>query len=684
MKERIDNLKEEIKKADFHYYVNDDLLMTDDEYNKKFTELKQLEEQYPEFATPDSPTQKVGGYADNRFEKIKHKKPMLSIKDGFEDEDLQKFCTRAQKDLGAQDIDMSAELKFDGLACSITYENGILNKAVTRGDGFIGEDVTQNIKTISTIPWDIRDYFKNNNLPIPQTLEIRGEVFMTHQVFKEINEKALETGEKTYVNTRNAASGSFRLLDPKITAQRKLSFFAYALGVCEGYASQDNHYDDMTQLEQIGFPINSMRKKITGYDELMTYFKDIGKVRDSLGFDIDGVVFKVNNYALQEKWGFLNRNPRWALAHKYPAQEVSTKIIGIELQVGRTGALTPVARLEPVFVGGVTVSNATLHNLDEINKKDIRIGDEVIVRRAGDVIPEVVGVLLNKRIEGKDYKKFTMPTTCMACSSPVVKEDGKAVYRCSGHDICPEQVKGSLIHFASRLAMNIESMGDEIIAASYEKGYITKLSDFYSITKEQLLTLPLVKEKKANNALESIQISKDNIELHKFLYSLGIKEIGESTAKNLSKHFRSMENLEAASYEEVLSVKDIGPVGAQSITSYFQNPAKQKLMQEFKNLGVWPAALEEKIVETNPNIADKTFVITGSFSKSREHFKEVIESLGGKVSGSVSKNTDYLLCGEDAGSKLDKAQSLNVSILDEDAFNGFLTANAIINKKNKP
>ena len=669
----LSELRSQISRADFHYYVLSDPIMTDEEYNQKFNKLKALEDLHPHLITPDSPTQKVGGYAENSFEKIEHSKPMLSIKDGFSDEDLNKFCLRAEKELNETDITYSAELKFDGLAIKIVYEDGVLTKAATRGDGFVGEDVTQNVKTISSIPWDIRPYFVKNNLPIPTIFEVRGEIFMTHRVFKELNKKALEAGEKTYVNPRNAASGSLRLLDPKITASRKLSFFVYALGLCEGYTTEDNHYDDISKLEEIGFPVNDKRKKLNGYTQLLQYFNEIGSIREKLEFDIDGVVFKINNYALQEKWGFLNRNPRWALAHKYPAQEVSTKLLAIDLQVGRTGALTPVARLEPVFVGGVTVSNATLHNLDEINKKDIRIGDEVIIRRAGDVIPEVVGAIKAKRSEDGVYKKFSMPNNCQACQSPVTREIDKAIYRCSGQEVCPEQVKGSFIHFASRLAMNIENMGEEIIAAAYEKKYLNNIADFYKITKPQLLTLPLVKDKKADNILSSIESSKQKVELHKFIYALGIKEVGESTAKNLAKHFKSLENLMSANYEEILKVKDIGPIGASSIIAYFSSPQRVRLLEELKTLDVWPQKLEiADISDYNEYIRDKIFVMTGRFSKPKEYFKEMIERLGAKVSSAVSNNTDYLLCGEDAGSKLEKAQTLGIEILTEEDFSNLL------------
>lgn len=679
-------LKKEIIDADNAYYQLSDPIMTDDEYNKKFSLLKKLEEENPQFLTKDSPTQKVAGFADNTFEKVKHNKPMLSIKDGFTDDDLNSFFTRASKEINEDNIEFTGELKFDGLACSLTYIDGILTRALTRGDGFEGEDVTQSALTIKDIPKNIKNSFTKLNLPIPKLLEVRGEVFMTHKAFKELNEKAVLNGEKEYVNPRNAASGSLRLINANEVKKRNLSFYSYALGANDGFSSKGNHFDDMKLLKTLGFPINEEIKLLKSESDLQEFFNNIGKKRDSLSFDIDGVVFKINSYKLQEKWGFLNRNPRWALAQKYPAQEVSTKLLAIDLQVGRTGALTPVARLQPVFVGGVTVSNATLHNLDEINRKDIRVGDEVIVRRAGDVIPEVVAPLINKREKDKNYKKFSMPVSCPVCGGAVAKEQDKAVYKCLNEASCPEQVKGKLIHFASRLAMNIEGMGDELIKSCYDKGYLKNSSDFYKLTKEQLLTVNLVKDKKANNALSSIENSK-NPQLHKFIYALGIKEVGESTAKQLAKTFKNIDNLQKATYDDLIIIDDMGPVSANSIVNYFQDSQNINNLLELKNLGVNSEIINNVTINeeqnNNNNISGKSFVITGTLSKPREDFKEIIEKLGGKTSSSVSKKTDYLLCGDDAGSKLDKATELGITVLNENDFNNLLNNN-LTNGKSKP
>lgn len=679
IKHQIEELRHTLEKANHDYYVQNAPTLTDIEYDKAMRELKKLEDENPEFFSENSPTQKVGGYADNTFEKVNHVIPMLSIKDAFEDEEVDRFDERGMTELNqVNEIEYSAELKFDGLAMSLTYENGLFVKGVTRGDGFIGEDVTENVKTIKDIPWNIRKYCEQAGIHVPEKLEVRGEVFMTHKVFEELNAEALKNGDKLYVNPRNAASGSLRNLDPRITATRKLSFFTYALGQVEGLDMPDNHYDTITQLSKMGFPVNDKRAKLVGKKELLEYFDKIGKERSSLAFDIDGVVYKVNNYALQKKWGFLNRNPRWAVAHKFPAQEVPTVVKDIDIQVGRTGALTPVARLEPVFVGGVTVSNATLHNMDEIERKDIRIGDTVVIRRAGDVIPEVVMSQVDKRDPdnlGK-YVKFAMPAVCPVCGSEVIKEEKKAIYRCSGGLICSAQLKESLIHFASRLAMNIEAMGDVVIEQSVDAGFLSHVPDFYKITKEQLLSLPLIKDKKANNMLESIEKSKENIELHKFIYSLGIKEVGEATAKTLAKRFETLENIMKTKEAELLTVKDIGPVASHSIFKFMNDERNIEILKELKTLGVWPRDFEKK--QTNSafdasQVEGRTFVITGTLTKPREEFKEIIESLGGKVSGSVSAKTSYLLCGDDAGSKLTKAEELGVKVLNEEDFAQLIT-----------
>ncbi len=681
VKKQIDDLRLELERYNFEYYVLQEPSVPDNIYDQQFKSLQQLEEDHPEYMSDSSPTQKVGGFADGLFNKITHKRPMLSIGNAFDKKDIDGFSARAKKDLNIDNIEYAVEPKFDGLAMSIIYEKGLLVCAATRGDGFVGEDVTANIKTIKEIPWDIRGFFKDIN--VPDRLEVRGEVYMTHKSFESNNKRAVAKGDKPYVNPRNAASGSLRNLDPKLTAQRNLSFFAYALGECENFIGENNHYDNMQLLKKIGFPVSDLSQKVVGQQGLLDYFERVGKMRDSLPFDIDGVVYKINNYKLQENWGFLNRTPRWAIAHKFPAQEMMTKLLDIDLQVGRTGAITPVARLEPVFVGGVTVSNATLHNMDEIERKDIRINDMVVVRRAGDVIPEVAMVMHKERKQGVEYKKFKMPSVCPVCGSNVIKEDDKAIYRCSGGLVCSAQVKFSLIHFSSRLAMNIESLGDVVIEQCMKHGYLNNISDFYKLTKENLLTLPLVKEKKATNILENLEKSKENVELHRFIYALGIKEVGEATAKSLSKHFGSIDSMMLATESELLNIKDVGPVASKSFMSFINDGRNQEIIKELMDCGVMVKTVEVNNEINSSIFAGMTFVITGSLSKPREFFKETIEKNGGKVSGSVSAKTSYVLCGDEAGTKLSKALSLGVTVLDEDVFNTMLEEDVGVVKKMK-
>lgn len=675
----IEELRYKLNKANFDYYVKGEPTLTDQEYDHDFKYLLKLEEEYPEFDDENSPTKKVGGIAENIFSPVIHEKPLLSIGNAFEEEDIEKFCVNASKELSNNEINYTSEPKFDGLALSIVYKNGILEQAATRGDGTTGENVTENAKTINDIPWNIQDYFLKNNLPIPEKIEIRGEVFMLHSVFEETNKKAIENGEKPKVNPRNAASGALRNKNPKITASRKLSFFTYGLGISEGLSIPDNHYDTLMLLKKIGFPVSDLVERVNGLDGLLNYYNKIGNIRDKLPFDIDGVVYKVDNFELQEEWGYLNREPKWAKAHKFPAQEAFTKLLDIDVQVGRTGAITPVARLEPVFVGGVTVSNATLHNMDEINRKGVLIGDTVAVRRAGDVIPEIAFVAKDKRIDGGKYVKFSMPTHCPCCNSIIIKEDDKAIYRCSGGLVCSAQLKFSLIHFTSRLGLNIESCGEKFIELAVEKGFLNNITDFFKLTKEQLLTLPLFAEKKAQNVLNNIEQAKQNIELNRFIYALGIKEVGESTSKNLAKTYGTLDNLMNAKQEELITLKDMGPVASTSVFNFFNDNRNIKIINELSNLGVWP---KDMIIDKSNNIFEgQTFVITGTLSQSREDFKKIIEDRGGKVSGSVSKKTNYLLCGSEAGSKLDNAIKLNVTVLDENAFNDLIQD---MTKKPKP
>lgn len=684
IQKRVEFLHDTLEKANFDYYVKDEPTLTDQEYDKYFKELSQIEADYPEYDLDDSPTKKVGGAVKNTFNPVTHAVPMLSIGNAFEEEDIEKFNKDALGELHQENMEYCAEPKFDGLALSIVYKDGLLFEAATRGDGFTGENVTENVKTIKDIPWNIREYFESNDLPVPSRFEVRGEVFMTHKVFESLNKTQVALGKKEYVNPRNAAAGSLRNLDPKVTAKRQLCFFSYNLGVCEDFSEPETHYDTLQLLAKIGFPVCDLVKKVNGKEGLLEYYSEIGKMRDNLPFDIDGVVYKVNSKNLQNIWGFKNREPKWAKAHKFPAQEAFTTVLDIDTQVGRTGAITPVARLEPVFVGGVTVSNATLHNEDEINRKDIMIGDIVAVRRAGDVIPEVAFVAKDKRTSDKTYKKFVMPSVCPVCGSAVLKEDNKAIYRCTGGLICSAQKKFSLMHFTSRLAMNIESCGEKIVEECLERGYLDDITGFYKLTKDQLLTLPLFKDKKAQNTLDNIEASKNNIELNRFIYALGIKEVGEATAKVLAKKFQTLDNFVNAKEEDFFElgknkktkIRDVGPVASNAILAFFNDDRNIRILNELDKLGVRP---KDMIVDEANNLFEgKTFVITGTLSKGREEFKKMIEERGGKCSGSVSKKTSYLLCGEEAGSKLEDAKKHGVTVLDEAAFE------ALLDVDNKP
>lgn len=678
IKEEIEAISKELERYNFEYYVLNESTVTDMEYDKKFKLLQDLENKNPEYLDKNSPTQKVGGTYSNDFAPVKHRTPMLSLGNAFNEDEIFKFAENAHDDLNqsVEDLEYTAEPKFDGLALRLTYENGILVGAATRGDGETGENVTLNAMTISCIPHDIRQACLENKLPIPKLLEISGECVMTRKNFMELNARNKLKGEKEFSNPRQAASGGLRQKDPKVSAKRKLSFFSYALGECDGFENANNHFDTITMLGKLGFPISPLMRKIKGAENLLNYFTFIGEHRDSLPYDIDGVVYKVNSYALQDEWGFLNREPKWAKAHKFPAQEVFTRLLAIDVQVGRTGNQTPVARLEPVSVGGVIVSNATLHNAEEIARKDIRIGDIVALYRAGDVIPKISMVAKEKREPLKEYLKFEMPKNCPACGSPVIKPKGKTIMKCTGGvSVCSAQKKFSLGHFTSRLAMNIENLGEKVVDSCVEAGFINDITDFYKLTKEQLLTLPLFGEKKANNLLTSIEMSKKDIALNRFLYSLGIQEVGESTAKNLTEHFLSIENLQKANYEEILSIEDIGPIGAKSIVEFFSNEENKKIMDELKKLGVWPqASLTNK---KGDSFKGQVFVITGTLSKGREEFKADIEAQGGKVSGNVSKKTNFLLCGENAGSKLEDAKKLGTIILSEEDFQSMMLNNIV-------
>ncbi|MEY4440262.1 MAG: hypothetical protein RIQ36_1726 [Pseudomonadota bacterium] len=664
-------LREQLHHHGHQYYVLDAPTIPDAEYDRLFKELQALEAAYPELLTPDSPTQRVGGKPLDAFAKVTHRVPMLSIRTETDTEasGAEAFDTRIRKELGLSDaepaVDYVAELKFDGLAMSLRYEHGVLVQAATRGDGETGEDVTQNIRTIGQIPL---------RLPAnaPAVLEVRGEVYMTRADFEALNERqrariaAGEKGEKTFVNPRNAAAGAVRQLDPAIAAQRPLSFFAYGLGDItpteDGGPVFNTHYDLLMALKAWGFPVAEQTACVQGAAGLVDFHQRMGQARDALPFDIDGVVYKVNSLAAQRQLGFVTREPRWAVAHKYPAQEQLTTVQAIEVQVGRTGKLTPVAKLAPVFVGGVTVTNATLHNEDEARRKDVRVGDTVVVRRAGDVIPEVVSVLPEKRLQ--DAQIFTMPHICPVCGSVAVREEGEADYRCTGGLFCSAQRKQAILHFAHRRAVEIEDLGDKLVDQLVDAGVIKTLPDLYRMGFTALVNLERMAEKSANNVLASIEKSKQTT-LPRFLFGLGIRHVGEATAKELARHFGKMDAIMDATLEQLLQVADIGPIVAQSIRTFFDQPHNREVVEQLRACGVtWTEG--EPTAGASLPLAGQTFVLTGTLpTLSRDQAKDMLEALGAKVAGSVSKKTHCVVAGAEAGSKLDKAQELGIKVLDE-------------------
>lgn len=671
---QIKSLRTQLLRCNYEYYVLDSPSLPDFEYDKMFKQLQLLESTYPQYYDVNSPTLKVGGTFSTDFAPIKHSVAMLSLANAFDEDKVYKFAEDAHEQFNEPtlDIEYTVEPKFDGLALKIVYINGILSVAASRGDGETGEDLTLNAMTISSIPYSIIEQCKSLELPVPKILEVRGECIMTRKDFLSLNAKNLENGEKIFANPRQAASGGLRQKDPKVTATRKLSFFTYALGEVDGFDTPDNHYDTLQLLKTLGFPVSPLIQKVKGPEALLKYFTSIGEQRDSLPYDIDGVVYKINSYAQQDEWGFISREPKWAIAHKFPAQEAITKLLGIDIQVGRTGNITPVARLEPVSVGGVTVSNATLHNGEEITRKDIRIGDLIVLYRAGDVIPKISMALKEKRDVNNPPRVYKMPTTCPVCGSLLVKDEDKTILKCSGGlQKCKAQQKLTLSHFPSRLAMNIENLGEKVVENCVDFDLVHKVSDFYKLTKEQLLTLPLFGDKKANNLLKSIEQSKQNIPLNRFIYSLSIQEVGETTAKNLSNHFGTIEKIMEAQFEDLVKVEDIGPVGARSIYNFFQDAFQKEVLQELKTLNVWPQTCVSS--KLGDKFINKTFVITGKLSQEREYFKKIIEEQGGKVSGTVSKKTSYLLYGENAGTKLDDAQKYNTHTLTEEQFNELIS-----------
>ncbi|ACT47993.1 NAD-dependent DNA ligase LigA [Methylotenera mobilis] len=653
---RVLELRGLIARYDYEYYVLDAPSVPDSEYDKIYRELQTLEQAYPSLVVADSPTQRVSGTATNAFGSITHRQAMLSLNNAFEQSELEAFDKRIREALGVAQVEYAVEPKFDGLAITLTYEHGVFIQGATRGDGYTGEDVTHNLRTLRAIPMRL-----NCENP-PQLLEVRGEVLMLKRDFDKLNQAQLAKGEKLFANPRNAAAGSLRQLDAKVTATRPLTFFAYGLGVAEGVPALTSHGAAMDYLASLHFPVSSARAVVRGVQGLSDYYEKIGQQRQQLPFDIDGVVYKVNQFNQQNELGFVSRAPRWAVAHKFPAQEALTLVEDITVQVGRTGAITPVARLKPVFVGGVTVTNATLHNEDEIRRKDILIGDTVSVRRAGDVIPEVVSVVVEKR--PAHARRFEMPTVCPECGSHILKQADEAVARCTGGLFCPAQRKQAITHYASRRAMDIEGLGEKLVDQLVEANLVHTLADVYSLDIHTLSNLERMAEKSAQNILDALNASKDTT-LARFIYALGMRNVGEATAKDLAKHFGNLNALMAASIEDLLEVNDVGPIVAESIKNFFSEEHNKSVIAALLNAGIHWVETEGKQQATG-NLVGKTFVLTGTLPNlARDDAKALIEAAGGKVSGSVSKKTDFVVAGADAGSKLEKAQLLGVAIIDE-------------------
>jgi DNA ligase (NAD+) len=656
--DRATQLRQEIEFHNYRYYALDDPAVSDAEYDRLFHELVDLETRFPALVTAQSPTQRVGAAPLREFAEVTHRVPMLSLANAFTGGDVENFDRRCREALGVESIDYACEPKYDGLAITLTYENGVFTRGATRGDGTVGEDVTANLRTIRAIPLGIDK--------APALLEVRGEVLLLKKDFAALNERQRERGDKVFVNPRNAAAGSLRQLDPKLTAQRPLTFFAYAAGAVEGVDLPRTQAALMDRLAEWHFPVTRERRVVNGAAGLLEYYRAIGAQREKLPFEIDGVVYKVNRFDWQEQLGFVSRAPRFAVAHKFPAEEAATVLLDIEVQVGRTGAVTPVARLQPVFVGGTTVSNATLHNEDEIRRKDLRIGDTVVVRRAGDVIPEVASAILDKR--PADARAFVMPKHCPVCGSAVVRLEGEAAARCSGGLYCPAQRKQALLHFAQRRAMDIEGLGDKLVEQLVDQSLVQTPADIYRLELAPLAALERMAEKSAANLIAAIEKSKHTT-LARFLFALGIRHVGEATARDVAQHFGGFDAIANASQNELLEVNDVGPVVAESIAGFFAEPHNRDAIAQLRARGVtWQEGQRVQKPLAGP-FAGKSVVLTGTLaSMSRDEAKAKIEALGGKVTGSVSKKTDLVVAGAEAGSKLDKARELGVTVWDEEEF----------------
>jgi DNA ligase (NAD+) len=656
--ERIAYLRKTIQYHNERYYQQDNPEISDQEYDALMRELQELEEKYPESFSESSPTRRVGAAPLTKFASFRHPSPMLSLANAFSTEEILEFDKRVKKLAGADAISYVAEPKLDGLAVNLIYENGVLTQGATRGDGTTGEDVTQNLKTISSLPLKLR---KTSDAAVPSFIEIRGEVYMEKEPFRKLNQRRLEEGEEPFANPRNAAAGSLRQLDSRITARRPLNVFLYQIGEAKGI-SVTSHWEALKLLKAWGFPVNPLIEKKSDIQACLQYYKSIGEKRASLPYEIDGIVLKVDDLALQKKLGNVSRNPRWALACKFPAAQATTVVEDIQVSVGRTGILTPVAVMRPVNVGGVTVSRATLHNEDEVLKKDIRIGDTVVIQRAGDVIPEVVKVVLEKRTGSE--KKFKMPEKCPECGADVVRIDGEAAHRCVNIS-CPAQIKEHIRHFASRGAMDIEGLGEKVSAQLFDAGLIHDPADLYFLTKEQLMVLDRQAEKSAQNLIDAVAKSK-NPPLDKFIYALGIRHVGERTAKLLADRFGSIENLSNATMEELTAVNEIGPEIASAILEFFHEQKNRDVMKKFARAGVIPL---KKEIDSSLPLAGRSFVFTGALqSMGRNEAKALVESLGGTILSGVTKNTSYVVVGDEPGSKLAKAKAAGIKILSEEEF----------------
>jgi len=666
VEQEINALREKIRLYDYQYYVLDEPSVPDIEYDRCFKQLQALEAEYPEFKSPDSPTQRVGALPASSLEPIAHRQPLLSLSNVFAKEELAAFMKRVadKVHVDPEQLLLTCEPKLDGLAVNLTYEHGVLVSAATRGDGRVGENITNNIKTISSVPLKL---FGDN---IPDVIEIRGEVYMPKAGFEALNERARKAGEKTFANPRNAAAGSLRQLNPNITASRPLDIYCYGIGEVEGVTLPDSHREQLNLLRKMGCRVATEIETVDGLEGCMQYYDRILQARDSLPYEIDGVVYKIDSTALQQQLGFVSRAPRFAVAHKFPASEEMTTLLDVDFQVGRTGALTPVARLKPVQVAGVIVSNATLHNMDEIERKDIRIGDEVIVRRAGDVIPEVVSVIKDKR--PASTRQIQLPSQCPVCGADVIREEGEAVARCTGGLFCKAQRKRMVWHYASRKAMDIDGLGDVLIEQLVDSDRLQDVSDLYALRVGELASYPRMGVKSAENLVDAIKKCKQTT-FQRFIYALGIREIGESSSRILASHFKNLGELKKATIDDLMGLKDIGPVAAENVVHFLDQPHNLEVIDKLLAYGVtWPEPESQQVDDSHP-FYGKTVVLTGSLAlMSRDEAKAALLALGAKVTGSVSAKTDFVVAGADPGSKYAKAQELGIQILDEETFQSML------------